>query len=244
MLPLSKGYADAKFAELPLLSLDNRSESPVSEAGQAGPEDGVLDTILLVRGGGSIEDLWAFNEEQVAYAIAESGTPIVTGIGHETDFTIADFVADLRAPTPTAAAVAATPDRWELLEGVRQTQAWLLRSGVGAVAERRAQWQELRRRLERDAPQRQIDLARQRLDDAEDRFRRAMVGELGRRQAQLVSGEARLGGLNPASVLSRGYSIVQRADGAVVSTPEQTTAGERLLVLSAGGEYAVVRESD
>ena len=239
-----QGYADAKFAELPLLSLDNRSESPVSEAGPGGPEDGVLDTILLVRGGGSIEDLWAFNEEQVAYAIAGSGTPIVTGIGHETDFTIADFVADLRAPTPTAAAVAATPDRWEMLEGVRQTQAWLLRSGAGAVAERRAQWQELRRRLERDAPQRQIDLARQRLDDAEDRFRRAMVGELGRRQAQLVSGEARLGGLNPASVLSRGYSIVQRADGAVVSAPEQTTAGERLLVRSAGGEYPVLRESD
>ena len=238
------GFSDANFAELPLLSIDNRSESSVSKVGQAGPEEGVLDTILLVRGGGSIEDLWAFNEEQVAYAIAGSGTPIVTGIGHETDFTIADFVADLRAPTPTAAAVAATPDRWEMLEGVRQTQAWLLRSGVEAVADRRARWQELRRRLERGAPLRQIDLARQRLDDAEDRLERAMVGELGRRQEQLVSGKARLGGLNPASVLSRGFSIVQRTDGAVVSTPEQTTAGERLLVRSAGGEYAVLRESD
>ena len=237
-------YSDFGQADLPLLSVASGSESSGTETVRADVVGENLDTILLVRGGGSIEDLWAFNEEQVAYAIADSSTPIVTGVGHETDFTIADFVADLRAPTPTAAAVAATPDRWELLEGVRQTQSWLLRSGVDDVAERRARWQELRRRLERVAPLRQIDLARQRLDDAADRLRRAMEGELGRRQEQLVAGGARLGDLNPSSVLSRGYSIVQTTAGDVVSTPEQAAVGERLLVRSAGGEYPVRRESD
>ena len=212
--------------------------------GRPSEERGVLDTILLVRGGGSIEDLWAFNEEVVAYAIAESRTPVVTGIGHETDFTIADFVADLRAPTPTGAAVAATPDRWELIEDVRQAKVWLLRGGAGVVSERLAQLEELRRRLLRSAPLRQIDLARQRLDEAEGRLRRVLAVELRQRKERLVSASAHLEGLNPSAVLSRGYSIVQRGDGAVVSAPEQTDIGERLSVRSAGGAYPVLRESD
>ena len=234
-----------ELADLPLLSTGNgNSGSYDSAAGQAGRGDGTLDTILLVRGGGSIEDLWAFNEEQVAYAVAESNVPVVTGIGHETDFTIADFVADLRAPTPTGAAVAATPDRRDLLGGVRQTRLWLLRAGFEEVSGRKVQWQDLRRRLVRNAPLRQIDLARQRLDDVEERLRRVTASELRRRKEQLESVKARLEGLNPSGVLSRGYSIVQKSDGAVVSAPGQTAVGERLLVRSAGGAYPVLRESD
>ncbi len=202
-----------------------------------------LDTILLVRGGGSIEDLWAFNEEVVAYAIAQSRVPVLTGIGHETDFTIADFVADLRAPTPTGAAVAATPDRWEMLQDIRQTEVWLLRGAAGTVSDRLGQLEELRRRLLRSAPLRQIDLARQRLDEADDRLRRVVAVELRRKKEQLASAGARLEGLNPAAVLSRGYSIVQRGDGSVVSAPGQTTIGERLSVRSAGGDYPVTREN-
>ncbi len=234
-----------ELADLPLLSTGNgKIRSFDSSAGQAGRGNGTLDTILLVRGGGSIEDLWAFNEEQVAYAVAESNVPVVTGIGHETDFTIADFVADLRAPTPTGAAVAATPDRRDLLGGVRQTQLWLLRAGFEEVSGRRVQWQDLRRRLVRNAPSRQIDLARQRLDDVEERLRRVTASELRRRKEQLESLKARLEGLNPSGVLSRGYSIVQKSDGAVVSAPGQSAVGERLLVRSAGGAYPVLRESD
>ena len=197
-----------------------------------------------MRGGGSIEDLWAFNEEVVAYAIAESKVPVVTGVGHETDFTIADFVADLRAPTPTGAAVAATPDRRELQANVRQIKMWLLRGGNDEVTDRQVQLDELRRRLLRAAPMRQIDLARQRLDESEERIRRVLSVALLRRKEQLDAACARLEGLNPSAVLSRGYSIVQRGNGAVVSAPEQTTAGERLVVRSAGGDYPVLRESD
>ena len=228
---------------LPLWSIGNGYGDSAAAVGSAERGESILDTVLLVRGGGSIEDLWAFNEEVVAYAIAQSKVPVVTGIGHETDFTIADFVADLRAPTPTGAAVAATPDRWELLQDVRQTEAWLLRGGVGAVSERLAQLEELRRRLLRSAPLRQIDLARQRLDEADDRLRRVLATELRRRKEQVASAGARLEGLNPLAVLSRGYSIVQRGDGSVVSAPGQTTIGERLSVRSAGGDYPVTREN-
>ena len=228
---------------LPLWSIGNGYGDSAAAVGSAERGESILDTVLLVRGGGSIEDLWAFNEEVVAYAIAQSKVPVVTGIGHETDFTIADFVADLRAPTPTGAAVAATPDRWELLQDVRQTEAWLLRGGVGAVSERLAQLEELRRRLLRSAPLRQIDLARQRLDEADDRLRRVLATELRRRKEQVASAGARLEGLNPLAVLSRGYSIVQKGDGSVVSAPGQTTIGERLSVRSAGGDYPVTREN-
>ena len=237
-------FSKEVLAELPLLFNDDGASTFDSEPGHAWRDVGPLDTILLVRGGGSIEDLWAFNEEAVAYAVAGSKVPVVTGIGHETDFTIADFVADLRAPTPTGAAVAATPDRWEMLDGVKQTRLWLLRAGSEEVSGRRVQWQELRRRLVRSAPLRQIDLARQRLDDVEERLRRITSSELRRRKEQLESGIARLEGLNPSGVLSRGYSIVQKSDGSVVSAPGQTAIGERLQVRSAGGAYPVQRESD
>lgn len=238
------GFLEEDHAGLPLLFAGNGhgpSETPAAEAERG---QGILDTILLVRGGGSIEDLWAFNEEVVAYAIAGCKVPVVTGVGHETDFTIADFVADLRAPTPTGAAVAATPDRRELQANVSQIRMWLLRGANEEVADRQAQLDDLRRRLLRSAPLRQIDLARQRLDESEQRMRRVLSIELRRRKEQLESAGARLEGLNPSAVLSRGYSIVQRGSGAVVSAPEQASVGERLIVRSAGGDYPVLRESD
>ncbi len=242
--PTSDHGPASDFADLSLLSDNGRGDSAAASEPPPPLMDDPLDTILLVRGGGSIEDLWAFNEEQVAYAIAASEAPIVTGIGHETDFTIADFVADLRAPTPTSAAVAATPDRLEVLEGVRQTYTWLVRQGADAVAERQMDWEALRNRLQRSAPLRQIDIARQRLDDSEERLRRTVALSLRQRMERLAFGAARLESLNPSSVLSRGYSIVQRADGEVVTAPEQTSSGERLLVRAAGGKYAVLREQE
>ena len=236
-------FAD-DHADLPLLFAGNGYRSSDTAATKVERGEGPLDTILLVRGGGSIEDLWAFNEEVVAYAIAESKVPVVTGVGHETDFTISDFVADLRAPTPTGAAVAATPDRRELQANVRQIKWWLLRGGNDEVTDRQVQLDELRRRLLRAAPTRQIDLARQRLDESVERIRRVLSVALQRQKEQLDAASARLEGLNPLSVLSRGYSIVQRGSGAVVSAPEQTTAGERLAVRSAGGVYPVIRQTD
>lgn len=231
-----------EFADLPLLLEGQRNGREATIGTGGSPEGERLDTILLVRGGGSIEDLWAFNEEKVAYAIAGCETPVISGVGHETDFTIADFTADVRAPTPTAAAVAATPDGQELLRDIRQIQLQLLRDGGACVASERQAWDALRVRLQRNAPLRQIDLALQRLDDAELRLQRAAVVTLRSRRERLSSGAARLEGLNPLNVLSRGYSMIQRADGSIVTAPEQAISGERLLVTAAGGKYSVRRE--
>lgn len=233
-----------ELAGLPLL-LEGERNGRAAAVGAGGSLEGErLDTILLVRGGGSIEDLWAFNEERVAYAIAGCEKPVVAGIGHETDFTIADFTADERAPTPTAAAVAATPDGQEILQGLRQIHLQLLRDGASCVADGRLAWDALRLRLQRIAPLRQIDLALQRLDEAELRLQRAVALTLRRRRERLASGTARLESLNSSNVLSRGYSIVQRADGSIVTMPEQVATGERLLVSAAGGKYAVRRERE
>jgi exodeoxyribonuclease VII large subunit len=194
-----------------------------------------LDTLLLVRGGGSIEDLWAFNDEAVARAVAASRMPVIAGVGHETDFTIVDFVADLRAPTPSAAAAAAVPDRWELIEQLRAVRSGLIQRAEGEIDWQRERLDGLRSRLHRASPQRQIDLARQRLVDREERLHRQMDQRLVGLKERLAFGQVRLESLNPTAVLGRGYSIVQQADGRVVTGPEGAAAGEMLRVRGAGG---------
>lgn len=201
-----------------------------------------VDTILLVRGGGSIEDLWAFNDEGVARAVADSQVPVIAGVGHETDFTIVDFVADLRAPTPSAAAAAAVPDRWELIEQLRAVQAGLSQRADETIRRERERLEIARARLQRASPQRQIDLARQRLVDTEDRLHRRMDERLAALRERLAFGQIRLEGLNPTAVLGRGYSIVQHQDGRVVTGPEGAAPGDRLRVRGTGGAYHVQRE--
>lgn len=201
-----------------------------------------LDTLLLVRGGGSIEDLWAFNDEGVARAVAASRVPVIAGVGHETDFTIVDFVADLRAPTPSAAAAAAVPDRWELIEQLRAVQTGLAQRALGEIAWEEERLDGLRARLHRASPQRQIDLARQRLLDREERLHRQMAQRLVGLKERLAFGQVRLESLNPTAVLGRGYSIVQQADGRVVTGPAGAAAGDLLRVRGASGEYDVRRE--
>lgn len=202
-----------------------------------------LQVLLLVRGGGSIEDLWAFNDEQVANAIVASDLPVVSGVGHETDFTIADFVADLRAPTPSAAAMVITPDRAELLAQLAGVQRRLAQDALARLTVERRHLGQLTARLERTHPRRQLDNQLQRLDERTRRLHLAVARRLERLAERRAQASLRLASLNPARVLQRGYSIVQRADGAVVTGPEGAPAGERLQVRSAGGVYPVEKVS-
>jgi exodeoxyribonuclease VII large subunit len=204
-----------------------------------------LDLILLVRGGGSLEELWAFNDERVARAIAACRHPVITGVGHETDFTIADFVADLRAPTPTAAAELAVPDRRELQQriGAWSTQ---LEGGMARRLQRADQsLKQQRQALQRLSPRARLDTHRQQVDDRTRRALQSLQHGLALRHSELAGLQARLTALSPLSTLERGYAVVRRADtGAVVRTVDQVREGDALRVRVRDGEFGAVTRSE
>jgi exodeoxyribonuclease VII large subunit len=201
------------------------------------------DVILLARGGGSIEDLWAFNDERVARAIAASDAPVICGVGHETDFTIADFVADLRAPTPTAAAELATPDQLELRQTVQELTERLERSAKSYLTTERWSFAALNSRLILHSPRARIQTGRQRLDEL---TRRASIGLAHTQQlqrAQLSGLRQRLAALSPQSVLQRGYAIVTAASGQIIHSTRQAKPGDALSVQVVDGTFPVRVES-
>jgi len=198
-----------------------------------------LDLILLARGGGSIEDLWGFNDEQVARAIAASALPVVTGIGHETDFTIADFVADVRAATPSAAAMTASPDKAEMLAQLEAAHEELAADAWDLLDDERRHLAQRSLRLSSIHPERALGRQRQQLNDRTRRLEAQMQRRLERLTGRVDAAGRRLGALSPLAVLERGYSIVQRKSGQVVLGPEMVEAGEELTVRAAHGTYAV-----
>jgi len=204
-----------------------------------------VDLILLVRGGGSLEELWAFNDERVARAIAACQHPVVTGVGHETDFTIADFVADLRAPTPSAAAELAVPDQAEM-RGWLAEQGGRLQGGIGRrLDEARQAVAQSEALLRRFSPRTQLDAQRQYVDDLSRRAGRAMSHRLALDRAALGGLEARLAALSPAATLERGYAIVRRADtGLVVCRVDQVQPGDGLVIRVRDGEFGAVTRSE
>ncbi len=199
-----------------------------------------VDVILLVRGGGSLEDLWAFNEETVARAVAASRVPVITGVGHETDFTIVDFVSDVRAPTPTAAAELATPDRHDLRRRVADARDALdaaaedmLRSYAQALAHQE-------RHLERLSPEARIANGRMRLAELGRRAAAIMGHRLALARSETRGQSARLATLDPRATLRRGYAIVTDAEsGEVVQETRQAKVGRGLRVHVADGAFEV-----
>jgi len=195
------------------------------------------DVILVARGGGSIEDLWAFNDERVARAIAASQAPIITGVGHETDFTIADFAADLRAPTPTAAAELATPNRDDLLASLADQAERLDRTIQAVVSSQRWELSSLQNRLQLRSPQTRLRTDRQRLDDLARRAGVGVLHSLQLRHTRLAGLGQRLGALNPLAVLGRGYAVVSHLDGRVVRSVRQVQPDDELNVQLSDGQF-------
>ena len=195
------------------------------------------DVILLARGGGSIEDLWAFNDERVARAIAASAAPIITGVGHETDFTIADFTADLRAPTPTAAAELATPNRGDLLPQLADLGQRLERALLIELDTLRAELSGIRNSLILHSPRNTILNDRQRLDEISRRASTGITHSIALQRVHLAGWERRLATLNPMAVLDRGYAVVTRADGGLVSSVGQVAAGDAIRVRLRDGSF-------
>ena len=242
---LQRRYPLVRVLLAPSLVQGDRAPPQIVAALQSLDARDEVDVILLVRGGGSLEELWAFNDEQVAGAIAACRHPVVSGVGHETDFTITDFVADLRAPTPSAAAELAVPDQAELRQRI---EGW-----SGRLGQHIAQRLDLAREavtlqeaaLRRASPQARVDAHRQRVDELTRRAGRALAHGLALRCSRLAGLGARLAALSPQGTLERGYAIVRRADsGAVVHSVEQVSAGDALAVRVSDGEFGAVTRSE
>jgi exodeoxyribonuclease VII large subunit len=203
------------------------------------------DVILLARGGGSIEDLWAFNDERVARAVYNSHVPVVCGVGHETDFTIADFVADLRAPTPTAAAELTTPDKQELLAALQDLTLRMRRAGQVVFLERRRALDNSFRRLNSQSPQKRIRSDRQHIDELIRTANALFAHRLQLLRLQLKANEQKMETLNPLAVLQRGYAILSLPDGQIVRSIEQAHPGDPMNARVADGTFPVeVRRRD
>jgi exodeoxyribonuclease VII large subunit len=196
------------------------------------------DVILLGRGGGSLEDLWAFNDERVVRAIIASQAPVITGVGHETDFTLADFAADLRAPTPTGAAVLATPDKADLRASLVSLASRLDAEFEAIFEDRQARQDDMQRRLLRASPLWQIQNGRQRLDDLSTRGQLALGHHLQLQHAHVVGLHSRVQALNPLAVLERGFAVVSRPDGSLVRSVSQVKAGDGIQVQVADGKFS------
>ncbi len=203
------------------------------------------DVILIGRGGGSIEDLWAFNDEAVVRAVAASQSPIISGVGHETDFTLTDFAADLRAPTPTAAAEVATPDRLDLQNTINEWSGRITNALMALVADLRWETIHLQNALQAASPKHRINTSLQRLDECQSRLDREMKTTLTTRKLQLENLVRSLNSLNPQAVLNRGYAIVTReSDREIVKDICQIDLDDRINIqLSRGKMSARITET-
>jgi exodeoxyribonuclease VII large subunit len=180
--------------------------SGIIAALKAAEKENAVDVILLVRGGGSIEDLWAFNDEQLAYAITQSPIPVVSGVGHETDFTIADFVADLRAPTPTGAAELAAPRRDQMLQELDAIMQALTQR-INQRVEREAQTlDQLALRLGHALPN--PDRMREQIQGWQQRLNQAWAVRMENWKRNQTHYQSQLEMLNPQRTLERGYAVI------------------------------------
>ncbi|MGN8630328.1 exodeoxyribonuclease VII large subunit [Blautia sp. HCP3S3_G3] len=199
-----------------------------------------VDVIIVGRGGGSIEDLWAFNEEKVARAIFECRTPVISAVGHETDFTIADFVADLRAPTPSAAAELAVDDYRSLVESVRAYGERLNRSMRGRVELMRSRLEQYQVKLQYLSPENRLRENCQRLADIDDRIREAFDRRMQDSRHRLSIYLERFSGLSPLKKLNQGYSHVADEEGKTVTSVTQVRPGDRLTISVTDGSMEAV----
>lgn len=202
-------------------------------------ETGLCDTIIIGRGGGSIEDLWPFNDEKLAYEIYNCHTPIISAVGHQTDFTICDFVADLRAPTPSAAAEIAVPDRAELMNSYNAMFGSINAAVKKKYAELSAENNNIKRIIEGLSPKNTVVRCESEIKLYEAQLKNYMESRLGRSESELKAFASKLEGMNPLSILARGYSIAEK-DGSVISSKTQLREGDRFTLTFSDGKISAI----
>ncbi len=197
--------------------------------------EGSCDVIILGRGGGSIEDLWAFNDESVVRAVAASEIPVISAVGHETDFTLCDFVADRRAPTPSAAAELALPDRMALLSYLSEKKGALYRAVAGVCDAKQAELAKMQKSLALLSPSGKLDRTEEKLKHTRQLLDRNIRHLCERKQARFASSLERLNALNPLAILERGYSAIRNEKGQIVTRSEGLAVGDQVTLLMTDG---------
>lgn len=203
----------------------------------------VADLIITGRGGGSIEDLWAFNDERVARAIYDSQLPVISAVGHEPDVTISDFVADLRAATPSNAAELAVPNAADIREMLRSYEIRMSQAARKQITERRARLDDLSRRKALTSPSAYLDLKHVELDYVRNRLIAASDAYLSARKHAFSKTAAALDAMSPLKVLARGYSVTTAQNGAVIKTAQDVSSGDQVRIQLASGALRCIVES-
>ncbi|WP_444432519.1 exodeoxyribonuclease VII large subunit [Ruminococcus sp.] len=219
--------------------------APVLVQGESAPEQlvravnkfsasKIADVVIIGRGGGSAEDLWAFNDEQLAYAVYNCETPIISGVGHETDFTVCDFVADVRASTPSAAAELAVPDRQELISYYFKQKQY-----ISAMLDRKIKTAQLRlenqqRRMSASSPKLKAEQLEKQLSAKSEKLTRFMNIYISNKENKLIAAKGKIDGLNPLNVLNRGYAIAEKDEKIITSSKQLKNGDDFTVILSDG----------
>lgn len=235
---LGRRYPLVRVLLSPTLVQGDAAPAQIVNAIQALSARDDVDLVIVARGGGSLEDLWAFNDEQVARAIVACRHPVISGVGHETDYSISDLSADLRAPTPSAAAELAVPDQAELAASIAGLAARLVDVLQGQIAERRVALAGRQQVLRHLSPQARLQSARQQVDDLLASATAQVRHDLALRRERLAGLSAQLQSLGHEATLTRGYAIVRQAEtGRVVNSVRQVSPGDQLAVRVADGTF-------
>ncbi len=227
---LARRFPLAKVVFMPALVQGDGAPSQLVDAIHRMNEENAADVLIIGRGGGSLEDLWAFNDEAVCRAVAASEIPVISAVGHETDFTLCDFAADMRAPTPSAAAELAVPDAEDLIVQVQQLGARLSIAVRTDLQKKRLALDALRSKRALATPLYYIEQTAMRLDYLTRAFAAQAQNVLSAGKTRLSAAAAALDAMSPLKVLSRGYAIPQKPDGAVVTGVAQMQAGDTIIL--------------
>lgn len=236
---ISRRYPLAEICIYPALVQGEGAAADLCKGVNFLDTDADCDVIIIGRGGGSIEDLWAFNDEMLAKTVFECNTPIISAVGHETDFTICDFVADLRAPTPSAAAELAVPDKSELLKFLGSTQKRLDTGLIGLVNNKKNRLEILLQKKCFTSPLYITEKLNEQLADLDRRITSSIQSSFKYNSQNLSAVSARLAALNPMNVLARGYSAVFDENGKVVSKVKNLKKDDKLTLVMADGKTDV-----
>lgn len=237
---LSRRYPSADVVMCPVLVQGESAPSQLTDAVKKFTGTNIADVIIIGRGGGSIEDLWAFNDENLAYAIYDCDTPVISAVGHETDFTICDFVSDLRAPTPSAAAELAVPDSAELIANLNAQQQYIRSIADKKIFDSEKIVDNLIRLLLAYSPEKTIEDYLTLTDSLEKRLNSAKDSIIENKTKKFIETASKVSALNPVAVLMRGYSFTTDKDNKPVTKTSDVKSGDCVNIRVTDGDISAV----